>query len=111
MKKLLLTAEVEIDENEVASIEDYTNEYKTGMTVDEYVEGLTGEYYGGAFQILNPIEEYYNKNLGDSNAIKSFKVINKSLINWPLPIARVITEYCYIVIGSRVQNPAVDYKK
>lgn len=79
MKKVRLLVEVYIDENEVASIVDHTNDYKEGMTFEEYANGLDGTYTHGKWGISNPIEDYFNENIGNSNVIKGINIIEKTI--------------------------------
>lgn len=80
MSKLRLTIEIDLDGKDLSVIDDYTNDYKQGMSIDEYIKGIavrnSENRDSGAIEIFNDIEEYYLMNLGDSTTVmKNPKII------------------------------------
>ena len=73
MSKLRLVIEIDLDEKDLGEIEDYANNYKKGMSIDEYVSGIEVKESvnkdSGRVEIFNNIEEYYLMNLGDSTSV------------------------------------------
>ncbi|WP_313069857.1 hypothetical protein [Lacrimispora sp.] len=81
MSKLRLTIEIDLDEKDLSIIDDYTNDYKKGMSIDEYIKRIevrnSENKDSGAVEIFNDIEDYYQMNLGDGTAVmKNPKIIN-----------------------------------
>ena len=81
MKKVRLVVEIDIDENEIKQISDHTNNYKNSMTFKKYVDGLNSTYHHSRWGISNPIDDYFNENIGTSDVIQDMKIVEKLLLN------------------------------
>jgi hypothetical protein len=79
MKKIRVTMEMEIDEQELNEMKSSQNGYDP-LTVQEYFEGMKYKKESGQVIFSNDIEEYYNRNEGNSNCIKNASVTGIYLI-------------------------------
>ena len=75
MKKVLVTIEMEVDENELAKIENHKEDYENNMTLEKWAEGIQIVYTGdGYVEVGNDIEKYYNENIGTSKVLQGISV-------------------------------------
>lgn len=86
MSKLRLTIEIDLDGQDLGIIDDYTNDYKKGMSIDDFIKGIevrnSENKDSGAIEIFNDVEEYYLTNLGNSTSVmKNPKILNVEKID------------------------------
>lgn len=79
MKKIMLSIEIEINEEELKEIDNYKNDYERDMTVTKWIDDLKivnqrGDR-GGTIEIGSEIEQYFNENIGESKVINSAKIV------------------------------------
>ena len=81
MKKVLVSIEMNIDEEELKKIENFREDYEQNMTLEKWVDGLKIVCKNeSTISIGNDIEYYYNVNLGNSQALQSIEVKGMKII-------------------------------